>query len=90
MQFLQSHSYILIHSIFLINLLLTTRLFVSFYQSANEDYQCNYFHHFFKELSFFLKYLKKFQKRPFSEILGPGFTLTFKPFLRENGDKYEV
>ena len=38
MQLFQSHSYTLIHSIFL------EKLYVSFYQSANKNYQWNYFH----------------------------------------------
>ena len=33
---------------------------------------------------------KFIKKTPFFEILGPRSTLTFKPFLRENGDKHEV
>ena len=39
----------LVHSTFLKNLLLTTRLYVSFYQSANKDYQRNYFHHYLRK-----------------------------------------
>ena len=33
---------------------------------------------------------ERVSKTPLFEIPGPGFTLTFKPFLRENGDKHEV
>ena len=85
MQFLQSHSYTLYTLYFLKNL--TTRLYVSFYQIANKDCQRNYLR---KKLPFFLKYLKSLKNTPSFEILGPRFTPTFKPFLRENGDKHEV
>ena len=44
-----------------------------------------------EKLSLFPKISEKFyKKQPFFEILGPRFTLIFKPFLRENADKHEV
>ena len=62
-----------------------------FYQTANKDYQRNYFHHCLRKNYPFFEISENFKKiHLFFEILGPRFTLTFKPFLRENGDKHEV
>ena len=51
-----------VHSIFLKNLLLTTRLYVSFCQNANKDYQRNYFHHYLRKNYPFFATSEKFKK----------------------------
>ena len=45
---------------------------------------------FRKKITLFPEISEKFKIQPFFEILGPRSTRTFKPFLRENGDKHEV
>ena len=75
-QNMQLHSYTLYTiAIFLKNLWLTTRLYVSLYQSADKGCQRNYFHHYLrKTILFFSKISEKLKKKknssPFSEKMG--------------------
>ena len=85
MQLLQPHSYTLIHFENLENLLITTRLYVSFYQSANKGRIL--FNIILKNVNYlFSKTSEKVSKTPVFEILGPRFTIAFNPFLRESED----